>query len=192
MADREIAAIADRVGLEREALDRRLRGYSRGMLQRIGLAQALLRDPELLFLDEPASGTDPRGVALVRERILEAKARGATIVLNSHQLPEVEKVCDRIVFIDQGRLTKSETLKGASATRRRGLVRVPASRVVEAASVLSAEAVGADAEGDGTLRFAVGSDDDMARAIRALALAGIPVYEARVSAELEELFETKP
>ncbi|HLN93427.1 MAG TPA: ABC transporter ATP-binding protein, partial [Thermoanaerobaculia bacterium] len=140
----------------------------------------------------PASGTDPRGVALVRERILEAKARGATIVLNSHQLPEVEKVCDRIVFIDQGRLTKSETLKGASATRRRGLVRVPASRVVEAASVLSAEAVGADAEGDGTLRFAVGSDDDMARAIRALALADIPVHEARVSAELEELFETKP
>jgi ABC-type multidrug transport system ATPase subunit len=101
-------------------------------------------------------------------------------------------VCDRIVFIDQGRLTKSETLKGASATRRRGLVRVPASRVVEAASVLSAEAVGADAEGDGTLRFAVGSDDDMARAIRALALADIPVHEARVSAELEELFETKP
>jgi ABC-2 type transport system ATP-binding protein len=192
VADREIAAIADRVGLEREALDRRLRGYSRGMLQRIGLAQALLRDPELLFLDEPASGTDPRGVALVRERILEAKARGATIVLNSHQLPEVEKVCDRIVFIDQGRLTKSETLKGASATRRRGLVRVPASRVVEAASVLSAEAVGADVDGDGTLRFAVGSDDDMARAIRALALADIPVHEARVSAELEELFETTP
>ncbi len=64
----------------------RLRDYSRGMLQRIGVAQAMLRDPDLLFLDEPASGTDPLGVALVRDRILEAKARGATIVLNSHQL----------------------------------------------------------------------------------------------------------
>ena len=188
----EIAAAADRVGLEREALDRRLRGYSRGMLQRIGLAQAFLRDPDLLFLDEPASGTDPRGVALVRERILEAKARGATIVLNSHQLPEVEKVCDRIVFMDRGRLTKSETLRGASATRRRGLLRIPASRLVEATSILSGEAVAADTESDGTLRFPVGSDDDMARAIRVLALADIPVYEARVSAELEELFEAKP
>jgi ABC-2 type transport system ATP-binding protein len=191
-ASAEAEAIADRVGLEREALDRRLRGYSRGMLQRIGLAQALLRDPAFLFLDEPASGTDPRGVALVRERILEAKARGATIVLNSHQLPEVEKVCDRIVFIDGGHLTKSETLRGESATRRRGLVRIPESRTAEAVSLLAVEATVATSEADGTLRFPIGSDDDMARAIRALAIADVPVYEARVSAELEELFEAKP
>ncbi len=187
----EIEAAADRVGLEREALKRRLRSYSRGMLQRIGLAQALLRDPDLLFLDEPASGTDPRGVALVRQRILEAKARGATIVLNSHQLPEVERICDRIVFIDEGRLTKAETLKGATPSRRRGVVRVPAARLLEAAAALSNEAFSPDAEPDGSLRFAVGSDDDMARAIRALALANVPVYEARVSAELEELFSEK-
>ena len=186
----EVEKAADRVGLEREALNRRLRGYSRGMLQRIGLAQALISDPDLLFLDEPASGTDPRGVALVRERILEAKTRGATIVLNSHQLAEVERVCDRIVFIDEGRLTKSETLRGASPTRRRGLVRVPASQLVSGIAVLSAEAFAADSEPDGTLRFAVASDDEMARAVRALALAGVPVYEARISAELEELFET--
>jgi ABC-2 type transport system ATP-binding protein len=186
----EVEKAADRVGLEREALTRRLRGYSRGMLQRIGLAQALLRDPDLLFLDEPASGTDPRGVALVRERILEAKARGATIVLNSHQLAEVERVCDRVVFIDGGRLAKSETLSGASPTRRRGLVRIPAPRLSEGAAILSAEALAADPEPGGTLRFAIGSDEDMARAIRALTLADVPVYEARVSAELEELFVT--
>ena len=96
---REVAAAAARVGLDGGVLLRRLSGYSRGMLQRIGVAQAMLRDPELLFLDEPASGTDPLGVAIVRDRILEAKARGATIVLNSHQLPEVERVCDRVVFI---------------------------------------------------------------------------------------------
>jgi ABC-2 type transport system ATP-binding protein len=188
-ADAETERAADRVGLDREALKRPLRGYSRGMLQRIGLAQALLRDPDLLFLDEPASGTDPRGVALVRERILEAKARGATIVLNSHQLPEVERVCDRIVFIDQGRLTKSETLKGASATRRRGVIRVDAGRLVEAAAALSTEGLAADAEPDGWLRFPLASDDEMVRAIRSIVLAGVAVYEARVSAELEELFE---
>jgi ABC-2 type transport system ATP-binding protein len=188
-AEAETERAADRVGLDREALKRPLRGYSRGMLQRIGLAQALLRDPDLLFLDEPASGTDPRGVALVRERILEAKARGATIVLNSHQLPEVERVCDRIVFIDQGRLIKSETLKGASATRRRGVIRVDAGRLVEAAAALSTEGLAADAEPEGWLRFPLASDDEMVRAIRAIVLAGVAVYEARVSAELEELFE---
>jgi ABC-type multidrug transport system ATPase subunit len=149
-----------------------------------------LRDPDLLFLDEPASGTDPRGVALVRERILEAKARGATIVLNSHQLAEVERVCDRIVFIDEGRLVKSETLSGASPTRRRALVRIAAARLGEGTAALSAEAFAPHTEPDGTLRFAVASDEEMARAIRALALVGVPVYEARVSAELEELFET--
>jgi ABC-2 type transport system ATP-binding protein len=191
LAKAQAEAAADRVGLERLALARPLRGYSRGMLQRIGLAQALLRDPELLFLDEPASGTDPRGVALVRERILEAKARGATIVLNSHQLTEVEKVCDRVVFIDSGRLTKSDTLRGDSATRRRGLVRMPATAVADAASVLSREGFESNADANGSLRFPVGSDDDMARAIRALALAGIPVYEAKVSAELEELFSER-
>jgi ABC-2 type transport system ATP-binding protein len=139
-------------------------------------------------LDEPASGTDPRGVALVRERILEAKARGATIVLNSHQLAEVEKVCDRVVFIDSGRLTKSETLRGDSATRRRGLVRVPATDLADAASVLSREGFESRADANGSLRFPVGSDDDMARAVSALAVAGVPVYEAKISAELEELF----
>jgi ABC-2 type transport system ATP-binding protein len=174
-AKAEVEAAADRVGLERPALARPLRGYSRGMLQRIGLA----------------SGTDPRGVALVRERILEAKARGATIVLNSHQLTEVEKVCDRVVFIDSGRLTKSETLRGDSATRRRGLVRVPAAGLAAAASVLSREGFDPNADANGSLRFPVGSDDDMARAIRALALAEIPVYEAKVSAELEELFSER-
>jgi len=187
-----VEAAADRVGLERAALARPLRGYSRGMLQRIGLAQALLLDPELLFLDEPASGTDPRGVALVRERILEAKARGATIVLNSHQLAEVERVCDRVVFIDSGRLTKSETLRGASATRRRGLVRVPAAALANAASILSVEEFETHADANGSLRFSVGSDDDMARAVRALALAGVPVFEAKISAELEELFSEEP
>jgi ABC-2 type transport system ATP-binding protein len=159
------------------------------MLQRIGLAQALLRDPEILFLDEPASGTDPRGVSLVRERILEAKARGATIVLNSHQLAEVEKVCDRVAFLEGGRVTRTETLRGDSPTRRRGLVRVPPDRLAETAGALMGEAFAPHVEVDGSVRFVVGSDDDMARAIRAIALAGVPIYEARASAELEELFD---
>jgi ABC-2 type transport system ATP-binding protein len=188
----ESDAAAERVGLAPEALRRPLKTYSRGMLQRIGLAQALLREPQLLFLDEPASGTDPLGVGLVRQRILESKARGATIVLNSHQLPEVERVCDRIVFLSEGRLVRSETLRGDTPSRRRGRVRVPTERLIDASAILAAEALRPEAEPDGSLRFAVSSDEDMARAVRTLALAGVPVYEAKVSAELEELFSEAP
>jgi len=185
-------AAAERVGLAREALRRPLKTYSRGMLQRIGLAQALLREPQLLFLDEPASGTDPLGVGLVRERIFETKARGATIVLNSHQLAEVERVCDRIVFLSEGRIVRSETLSGQAPSRRRGRVRVPGERLIDASALLVQEGFHPEAEPDGSLHFPLASDEDMARAVRVLALAGVSVYEAKVSAELEELFSETP
>lgn len=191
-ATTEGVAAADRVGLAQDVLKRPLKTYSRGMLQRIGLAQALLREPQLLFLDEPASGTDPVGVGLVRQRILEAKARGATIILNSHQLAEVERVCDRIVFLSEGKIVRSETLSGQAPSRRRGRIRVPGERLIDASAILAAESLQPEAEPDGSLRFSVSSDEDMARAVRALTLAGVPVYEAKVSAELEELFSENP
>ncbi len=188
----EVSAAAARVGLEAEALGRKLRTYSRGMLQRIGVAQAMLRDPDLLFLDEPASGTDPMGVVTVRDRILEARRRGATIVLNSHQLPEVERVCDRVVFIDHGRLTRSETLTGETASRRRVTIRVPESEAARAAEALAAAGLPVEAEGGGQLRLPGGSEEEAARAVKTLALADISVLEMRTSAELEELFRGKP
>ena len=189
----ETRAAAERVGLDRLALGKKLRTYSRGMLQRIGMAQATLRDPALLFLDEPASGTDPLGVAIVREHILAAKARGATIVLNSHQLTEVERVCDRIVFIDHGRLTRTETLKGDAASRRRSVVRVPPDRLEQAREALAAAGISAEPGPEGALRLAEASETDVARAVKALALADVPVLEVRSSAELEELFrEVRP
>ncbi len=184
----EIARAAARVGLEGDVLLRRLRQYSRGMLQRIGVAQAMLRDPELLFLDEPASGTDPLGVAVVRDRILEAKARGATIVLNSHQLPEVERVCDRVVFIDGGRLTQAQTLRGEAPAPRRAAVRVPPDRGEHALATLRSAGIDAEMPAEGTLHLPVAAEEDLARAIKALALADVPVLEARSSADLEEMF----
>jgi ABC-2 type transport system ATP-binding protein len=184
----ESEAAAERVGLAADVLRRPLKTYSRGMLQRIGLAQALLREPQLLFLDEPASGTDPLGVGLVRERILETKARGATIVLNSHQLAEVARGCDRVGFLSEGKLVRSETLSGQAPTRRRGRVRVPGERLIDASAILVREGFQPEAEPDGSLHFPVTSDEDMARAVRVLILAGVSVYEAKVSAELEELF----
>jgi ABC-2 type transport system ATP-binding protein len=186
-----VAAAAQSVGLEASALSKRLRTYSRGMLQRIGVAQAMLNDPHLLFLDEPASGTDPLGVAVVRERILEAKRRGATIVLNSHQLTEVERVCDRVLFLDHGRLTRDETLQGAAASRRRTAVRVPAERLDDALRVLAEAGVAAEPVGEGVLRLAEASDAQVSAAVKALALADVAVLEVRASAELEELFREK-
>jgi ABC-2 type transport system ATP-binding protein len=186
----EVAAAAERVGLPADALRRKLRTYSRGMLQRIGVAQATLRDPDLLFLDEPASGTDPLGVVTVRERILDARRRGATIVLNSHQLPEVERVCDRVVFIDHGRLTRSETLTGDAASRRRLTIRVPEADTSRAADALAAAGLAAETDGGGRLRLSGGSEEDAARAVKALALADVSVLEVRASAELEELFRS--
>ena len=188
----ETAEAAERVGLESAALNRKLRTYSRGMLQRVGVAQALLGQPDLLFLDEPASGTDPMGVALVRDRILEAKARGATILLNSHQLPEVERVCDRIVYLERGRLIRSETLRGESAARRRSVIRTAPERAAEAVAILAAEGFEAQASTDGAVRLGSPAEADVARGVRALALHDIPVYEVRSSAELEDLFRSQP
>jgi ABC-2 type transport system ATP-binding protein len=98
-----IPELLELVGLT-EAKDRRLRGFSKGMLQRIGLAQALLNRPRLVFLDEPTSGLDPIGRRLVRDIIRTLRDQGTTVFLNSHLLSEVEITCDRVAFIKSGRV----------------------------------------------------------------------------------------
>ena len=97
------AELLDLVGLEASA-DRRLATYSRGMLQRIGLAQALVNDPDLVILDEPASGFDPLGRIRIREIIAALRERGKTVFFSSHELSEVERVCDRVGILAAGRL----------------------------------------------------------------------------------------
>lgn len=97
------------VGLE-GAADRRLGGYSKGMLQRIGLAQALIQEPRLLVLDEPTAGVDPAGSREIRDLILEFKSRGITVLLCSHLLGQVQEICDRIGILHKGRLIREGTL----------------------------------------------------------------------------------
>ncbi|MDP3068717.1 MAG: ABC transporter ATP-binding protein [Opitutaceae bacterium] len=93
------------------AAGRRVGTYSKGMLQRIGLAQALVHDPRLLILDEPTAGVDPVGSAAITDLILQLKARGKTVLITSHLLGQIEEVCDRVAILDRGRLL----LEGAVA-----------------------------------------------------------------------------
>ncbi len=104
-----IPELLDLVGLADKA-QIRLSKFSKGMLQRIGLAQAMLNHPKIIFLDEPTSGLDPLGRRLVRDIIAQLKAEGTTVFLNSHLLGEVEVSCDRVAFIRRGQVVQIETM----------------------------------------------------------------------------------
>jgi ABC-2 type transport system ATP-binding protein len=105
-----VPELLELVGLSQHAAQK-LRGFSKGMLQRIGLAQALLNEPDLIILDEPTSGLDPVGRRLVRDIIRGLKQRGATVFLNSHLLSEVEITCDRVAFIKHGQVLQISSLQ---------------------------------------------------------------------------------
>ena len=102
------------VGLT-DARDRRLRGYSKGMLQRIGLAQALINEPRLVVLDEPTAGVDPAGSRQIRDLIVDLRRRGITILLSSHLLAQVQEVCDRVGILADGVLVREGRLEELTA-----------------------------------------------------------------------------
>jgi ABC-2 type transport system ATP-binding protein len=106
---RRIPEVLELVGLSGRG-DDRVRAYSKGMTQRIGLAQAIIHEPDLVLLDEPTSALDPVGRREVRDLIRTLKARGMTIFLNSHLLSEIELVCDRVAIVDRGRIVHSGNL----------------------------------------------------------------------------------
>jgi ABC-2 type transport system ATP-binding protein len=99
------------------AADRAVAGYSKGMLQRIGLAQALVQNPRLVVLDEPTAGVDPSGSRTIRDLILELKSRGITIILTSHLLEQVQEVCDRIGIMGQGKMLREGALNDLIAVQ---------------------------------------------------------------------------
>jgi ABC-2 type transport system ATP-binding protein len=118
--DARVDPLLDRVGMLQSA-DRKVREYSKGMQQRLGLAQALVNDPELVFLDEPTDGVDPMGRAAIRELVLELKRRNVTLFINSHLLMEVEMICDRVVIMSKGKIISEGSMD--ELTPRTGGVR---------------------------------------------------------------------
>ncbi len=190
----QVEAALARVGLDAAAAALRVRHYSRGMLQRLGLAQALLGEPRYLYLDEPISGVDPAGILLFRRILAELKQRGVTLVLNSHQLDNVERLCDRVAFINRGQVQAIETLEaGAEAAR---VLRVRTASGAEPSLLTEAVAELAARAGAALLdwkppqaRFRVADDATAARLLRALCEAGVPVVEATPEeSRLERLF----
>lgn len=104
-----IKTIMEEVGLENSA-NKKIALYSRGMQQRLMIAQALIHDPQLLILDEPTAGLDPYGILFLREKLFSFKKEGKTVLISSNQISEVEKICDRIAFIDNGAIKMIQTL----------------------------------------------------------------------------------
>jgi ABC-2 type transport system ATP-binding protein len=132
-----VADVIAWVGLT-EAADRRVGTYSKGMLQRIGLAQALVHDPQLVILDEPTAGVDPIGAAAITELIRELKARGKTVLITSHLLTQIEDVCDRVAILDKGRLLACGPVAALSAEGQHAAESLNAAEQAELAQWLAA------------------------------------------------------
>ena len=175
-------AVLDRVGLT-AAADRRAKTFSMGMRQRLALGAALLTRPELLILDEPTNGLDPAGIHEMRTLIRDlVDKEGVTIILSSHLLDEVQKVCDRVAFINRGNLVSEGKVSDLVAGQ--GGLFLRASPMAKAMAVLGARG---RVEGDGMV--AEIAEADAPALIRDLVAAGVDVYEARwMTQSLERVF----
>ena len=194
---REVLTIgAETMGLPRSRVDemlalvslspteakRRVRNYSLGMRQRLGIAHALLGDPQILVLDEPANGLDPAGIHWMRGLLKEYAARGGTVLLSSHLLYEVEKIADELILIGRGRIVAQGTKAELLQTRGAYVKAVEHETLLDA---LSAEGIHAVPSGDG-LR----SDAETVQIGKVAAARGITLVELRPAegAGLEDLF----
>jgi len=185
VAHERVDAVLDEVDLL-DAANRRFSTYSTGMKQRLGVAAALMKKPELLILDEPTNGLDPQGMAEMRMLIRRLGQGEHTVLVSSHLLGEVEQICDRVGVISHGRLVRESTvreLRGSAAL----LVRA---RPSDVARQMLAEMFGPEAVGqvDGALR--VSTDLEHSAELNArLAKAGVAVSELRpIQKSLEEVF----
>ncbi len=163
-------AMVDKVGL-RHAVDRPIGKFSKGMMQRVGLAQALLHEPELLILDEPMSGLDPIGRKEVRDVLLEQRAQGKTLLFTSHILSDVELLCDRVVIMQRGEITSEGRVHELlESSERRVEIRLRGASPILKES-LTSRGVVVD-EGDGHLTLQAEGEATVEEILRICAAAG--------------------
>jgi ABC-2 type transport system ATP-binding protein len=183
---RKIPQLLERVGLGAQS-NKPIRSFSKGMMQRVGLAQAIVNDPEILFLDEPTSGLDPAGRKLVRDVISEQRDRGATVFLNSHLLGEVEQSCDRVAFIRDGSIVGRYEMDGWQSDRTEVEIRVAR---LNSSAMERLKQLTQDVRLEGQLlRLRVTQMEDLPDIVRCLVENGAEVFSVvpqRVS--LEDLF----
>ncbi|HZT44132.1 MAG TPA: ABC transporter ATP-binding protein [Chthonomonadaceae bacterium] len=177
---RRVKLALEKVRLQPEAWKRSIRGYSKGMRQRTGIAQALINDPKLLFLDEPTSGLDPIAHAELRDIVASLRHEGKTVFLSSHQLADVELICTRVAIIHRGKLLKTGTLKELLAGEHTEIV--VRGESLTNGTVGKLKAVARILEGEGTDTLRLSSDDtekvaaviDMVRGAKGHILAVTP------------------
>ncbi len=183
---RRIQELLELVELKAHA-HRKLRTFSKGMLQRIGLAQALLSDPEVVFLDEPTSGLDPMGRRLVRDITRDLRTKGTTVFLNSHFLSEVEVTCDRVAFIKEGLIVRTGSLDSLMNGELRVAIRAR-NLTPESRQGLTRWCRNLQIEGE-QLTFQLDSEDQLPSITRYLVEQGVDVYTVQpMIVALEDLF----
>jgi ABC-2 type transport system ATP-binding protein len=184
--------LLSRVHLDKKSWDKQLRKYSKGMLQRVGLAQALVNDPEIVFLDEPMSGLDPIGRREVRDLIASLRTKGTTVFMCSHILSDIEVLCDRVAILSRGRLAETgrlEELRERAGDGHRIEITVAGTDAEKLSSVFPVLEGARITPTAGGARIEVADERDVDAALAALRSAGgrlVSVQPVRQS--LEELF----
>ncbi len=177
----------ERVGLADRA-DDRFRTYSLGMKQRLGLAAVLIKDPEILVLDEPANGLDPAGLKEIRDLLRSLADEGRTVFLSSHLLSEVQLICDRVAILSRGRCIAQGPVDEVLSVRGGSAFVVRSERIARAKAVLKQAGFPATFRGDRSLRV-VCQDEEPSEITRVLAKAGIFLTELRAEEiSLEAVF----
>ncbi|GMQ79201.1 MAG: ABC transporter ATP-binding protein [Anaerolineae bacterium] len=171
-----IPELLELVGLGKRA-DTKLAAFSKGMLQRIGLAQALINEPDLVFLDEPTSGLDPLGRRLVRDIIRDLRSEGITVFLNSHLLSEIELTCDRVAFIRHGEILRVASLAELEQEAFEITIKVgqPTAELISGLSQFGPDP--RMESGSGRLHMTISSEEEIPKIVNWLIAGGYNLYE---------------